>query len=93
MLVDKQLIEARKALEACDLGFRALEQDRHRVERELSIEREKLSGVRLEEQSLRMRADSHAEAIAGAGFASDAVAAELPPEANITDWEAKSADL
>jgi chromosome segregation protein len=93
MLVDKQLIEARKALEACDLAFRALEQDRHRVERELSTEREKLSGVRLEEQSLRMRAESHAEAIAGAGFASDAVAAELPPEANITDWEAKSADL
>ena len=93
MLVDKQLIEARKALEACDLAFRALEQDRHRVERELSTEREKLSGVRLEEQSLRMRAESHAEAIAGAGFASESVAAELPPEANIADWEAKSADL
>jgi len=93
MLVDKQLIEARKALEACDLTFRALEQDRHRVERELATEREKLSGVRLEEQSLRMRADSHAEAIAGAGFASDAVAAELPPEADIADWEAKSVDL
>ena len=93
MLVDRKLIEARKALESCDLAFRALEQDRHRVERELSIEREKLSGVRLEEQSLRMRADSHAEAIAGAGFASDTVAAELPPEANVEAWEAKAVDL
>ncbi len=93
MLVDKKLIEARKALEACDIAYRSLEQDRHRIERELSLEREKLSGVRLEEQSLRMRAEGHAEAIAGAGFATDTVAAELPPEANITDWEAKSVDL
>jgi chromosome segregation protein len=93
MLVDKQLIEARKALEACDLAFRALEQDRHRVERELSTEREKLSGVRLEEQGLRMRAESHAEAIAGAGFATETVAAELPADANIADWETRSVDL
>ncbi|MBK6728657.1 MAG: chromosome segregation protein SMC [Xanthomonadales bacterium] len=93
MLVDRRLIEARKALETCDLAFRSLEQDRHRVERELSVEREKLSGVRLEEQSLRMRADSHAEAIAGAGFASDTVAAELPAEATVEVWEAKAIDL
>ncbi len=93
MLVDRQLIDARKALEACDLAFRALEQERSRVERSVSEERESLSGLRLEEQSIKMRADQHNEAIVGAGFEIEAVAQELPPDAEPGLWAERLAEL
>ncbi|AVP97103.1 chromosome segregation protein SMC [Ahniella affigens] len=93
MLVDRQLIDARKALESCDLAFRALEQERSRVERLANEQREQLSGLRLEEQSLKMRADQHTDAIQTAGFEIEAVAQELPPEAEPGLWAERLAEL
>jgi chromosome segregation protein len=93
LLVDKQLVEARKALEARDLVYRELEAERHRIERELSGVRDRISTLRLEEQGLAIRAQSHEEAIAAAGFTTDSVAIELPPEANVEEWQARFEDL
>ena len=93
LLVDKQLVEARRALEARDLVYRSLEAERHRIERDLSGARERVSALRLEEQGLAMRAQTHEEAIAAAGFTTDAVATELPPEANVEEWQARLEDL
>ncbi|CAM5551252.1 Chromosome partition protein Smc OS=Rhodanobacter lindaniclasticus OX=75310 GN=smc PE=3 SV=1 [Rhodanobacter lindaniclasticus] len=50
LLVDKQLVEARRALEDCDLEFRKLEQQRHLAEQGLSTLRESLSEKRLAAQ-------------------------------------------
>lgn len=93
LLVDKQLVEARKALEARDLVYRELEAERHRIERDLSGVRDRISTLRLEEQGLAMRAQTHEEAIAAAGFSTDSVATELPAEANVEEWQARFEDL
>jgi len=93
LLVDKQLVEARKALEARDLVYRELEAERHRIERDLSGARERVTGLRLEQQGLALRAQTHEEAIVAAGFTTDSVATELPAEANVAEWQARFEDL
>ncbi|MDZ4811728.1 MAG: chromosome segregation protein SMC [Pseudomonadota bacterium] len=93
LLVDKKLVESRKALEARDLVYRELEAERHRIERDLSSVRERVSALRLEEQSLALRAQSHEEAIAAAGFTTDSVSTELPPEATVEAWQARFEEL
>ena len=92
LLVDKQLVDARKALEARDLVYREMDAERHRIERDLSGVRERVTALRLEEQGLSLRAQTHAEAIAAAGF-TDEVVLELPPEANVEEWQARLEDL
>src|SRR3546814_3523866 len=61
LLVDKQLVEARRALEDCDLEFRKLEQQRHLAEQGLASLREGLSEKRLAAQALQLRAEQLAE--------------------------------
>ena len=93
LLVDKQLVEARKALEDCDGEFRRLEQQRHHIEHQLNQKREGLSQQRLGEQSLRLRAQSLAEAIAETGLELDAVLAVLPADADAARWQEQLNEL
>ena len=93
LLIDRQLIEARKALEARDLAYRELDAERHRVERELLAARERLAAARLEQQSVALRAASHEEAIVAAGFDASAVLAELPAEASAEVWQQRHDEL
>jgi len=93
LLVDRQLVEARKALEARDLAYREMEAERHRIDRDLNGVRERVSALRLEAQGLAMRAQTHEESIVAAGFDASAVATELPAEANVTDWQSRLEDL
>ena len=93
LLVDRQLVEARKALEDLDSETRQVDVERHRVERLLGELRERLSAQRLEEQGTRLRAESLAQAIAEAGFDVAAIAAELAPEAEAGAWQAKLEEL
>jgi chromosome segregation protein len=86
LLVDRQLVDARRALEDCDAEFRRLEQERQRVEHVLTQRREALAQKRLSEQGLKMRADNLAQAIAEAGLELDTVLAALPAHADIHDW-------
>ncbi|HQY35431.1 MAG TPA: chromosome segregation protein SMC [Pseudomonadota bacterium] len=93
LLVDRQLVEARKGLEDLDNETRQVDVERHRVERLLGELREQLSAQRLEEQGTRLRAESLAQAIAEAGFDVAAIAAELAPEAEAGAWQAKLEEL
>lgn len=93
LLVDKQLVEARRALEDCDAEFRRLEQERHRVEHVLNQRREALSEQRLSEHSLKLRAQNLAEAIVEAGLELDAVLATLPERADAAEWQQHLTEL
>jgi chromosome segregation protein len=93
LLVDKNLVEARKALDDLANETRGHEQERHRIEALLGEQREMLSAGRLDEQGTRLRAEQLREAIMQAGFDVAAVTAELAPEADATTWQAKLEDL
>ena len=93
LLVDRALVEARKALEALDLEMRGDESERHRIERVLEETRERQAAARLDEQGVKLRAQALAEAIAEAGFDAVAVIAELPPEAEAAGWQSRLEDL
>src|SRR5699024_2499645 len=82
LLVDKQLVEARKALEDCDGEYRRLEQERQRIEQQLSSLRETHSEQRLAAQALDMRADQLAEAIAESGLELETLLEGLPEDAD-----------
>ncbi|WP_386065592.1 chromosome segregation protein SMC [Tahibacter sp. UC22_41] len=86
LLVDRQLVDARRALEDCDAEFRRLDQERQRVEHVLTQRREALAEKRLSEHSLKLRAENLAQAILEAGLELAAVLESLPAHADITDW-------
>jgi chromosome segregation protein len=93
LLVDKQLVEARKALDDLGLEMRGVETERHRVERALTEVRERLSLQKLEEQGARLRAETLATAIAEAGFDVAAITAELAPDAEAPAWQQRIEEL
>ncbi|GFZ99470.1 chromosome segregation protein SMC [Dyella caseinilytica] len=93
LLVDRQLVEARRAMEDCDIEVRKLEQQRHSVEQELSGLREKISEQKLAAQALQMRADQLAEAITASGLDLETLLAELAEDVDATQWRQQLADL
>jgi chromosome segregation protein len=93
LLVDKQLVEARRALEDCDLEFRKLEQQRHLAEQGLSSLRESLSEKRLAAQALHLRAEQLAEAITASGLELDTLLAELADDIDAGQWRQQLADI
>jgi chromosome segregation protein len=93
LLVDRQLVDARRTLEDCDIEFRKLEQQRHNLEQELSGLREKVSEQRLAAQALQMRADQLAEAIAASGLDLETLLSELAQDVDATQWRQQLADL
>jgi chromosome segregation protein len=93
LLVDRQLVEARRVMEDCDIELRKLEQQRHNVEQELSGLREKLSEQRLAAQALQMRADQLAEQITASGLDLETLLAELPENVDATQWRQQLGDL
>ena len=93
LLVDKQLVEARRALEDCDAEFRRLETERSRIERVLTEKRENISSQRLSEHGLKMRAENLAAQIAEAGLELDAVLANLSATADAAEWQQALTDL
>ncbi|MGN6706297.1 MAG: chromosome segregation protein SMC [Rhodanobacter sp.] len=93
LLVDKQLVEARRALEDCDLEFRKLEQQRHLAEQGLASLREGLSEKRLAAQALQLRAEQLAEAIAASGLELETLLAELADDIDAGQWRSQLADI
>ncbi|HET7300126.1 MAG TPA: chromosome segregation protein SMC [Oleiagrimonas sp.] len=80
LLVDKQLVEARRALEDCDGEYRRLEQERQRIEQQLASLREQHSEKRLAAQALDMRAEQLAAAIAESGLELQPLLEALPDD-------------
>ena len=68
LLVDRQMVEARQALQEQDAELRRLEQARHQFEQGLNEQRERVAELRLREQEHRIRAQSLTSAIVEAGF-------------------------
>jgi chromosome segregation protein len=93
LLVDKQLVEARRALEDCDVEFRKLEQQRHLAEQGLASLRESLSEKRLAAQALQLRADQLAEAIAASGLELETLLAELAEDIDANQWRSQLSDI
>lgn len=93
LLVDRQLVEARRALEDCDIEFRKLEQQRQLAEQGLATLREGLSQKRLAAQALQMRAEQLAEAIAASGLELEPLLAELPENVDASQWRQQLADI
>jgi chromosome segregation protein len=87
LLVDKQLVEARKALEERDSEFRGYEQERHRIEHLLGQQREAHAERRLAHQSLQLRAQQLHESITAAGHELASVLEALPVGADPTEWQ------
>lgn len=93
LLIDRQLVEARRALEDCDIEFRQLEQQRHLAEQALSALRESLSEQRLAAQALQLRASQLAEAISASGLDLDTLLAELAEDINAEQWRQQLGEL
>ena len=93
LLVDRQMVEARQALQEQDAELRRLEQARHQYEQSLGERREQLADLRLREQEHRIRAQSLAAAIAEAGFELEPLLEALPGEADPMQWQADLGDL
>ncbi|HEY9133097.1 MAG TPA: chromosome segregation protein SMC [Dyella sp.] len=93
LLVDKQLVDARRALDDCDGEFRRLDQDRQRTEQSLNTLREKLSEKRLAAQALQLRAQQLAEAIVASGLELEPLLAELAEDADAGQWRKDLGDL
>jgi chromosome segregation protein len=93
LVADRQLVEARQALQEQDAELRRLEQERHRIEQVLNERREGLSEMRLREQEHRLRAQALGTAIIEAGFALQDVLDALPSEADAAQWQGELAEL
>ncbi|MGC1551058.1 MAG: chromosome segregation protein SMC [Rhodanobacter sp.] len=93
LLVDRKLVEARRALEDCDIEFRKLEQQRQHTEQGLSALREGLSEKRLAAQALQLRAEQLAEAITASGLELEPLLAELPENADTGQWRQQLGEL
>jgi chromosome segregation protein len=93
LLVDKQLVDARRALEDCDIEFRKLEQQRQLAEQGLAALRESLSEKRLAAQALQLRAAQLAEAIVASGLELEPLLAELAEDADAGLWRSQLQDI
>ncbi len=93
LLVDRQMVEARQALQEQDAELRRLEQERHHFEQGLAEHRERIAELRLREQEYRLRAQALAAAIGEAGFEQQALFEALPADAEATQWQIALADL
>jgi chromosome segregation protein len=91
--VDKQLVEARQALQEQDTELRRLEQERHRIEQVLNERREEIAETRLLEQEHRLRAQALSAAITDAGFELEEILAAVPAEAEAEQWQGEVAEL
>jgi chromosome segregation protein len=87
LLIDKQLVEARKALEERDTEFRGYEQERHVVEQKLNQQREAHSERRLAHQSHQLRAQQLEEAITAAGHDVATLLESLSSGADPVEWQ------
>ncbi len=93
LLVDRQLVDARRALEDCDIELRKLEQQRQLAEQALAGLREQLSERRLAAQALQMRAQQLADAITASGLALEPLLAELAEDADADAWRRQLTDI
>ena len=87
LLADRQLVEARKALEERDNEFRGFEQERHRIEHALGQKREAHAEIRLAHQNRQLRAQQLEEAVRDAGHDLAELLAGLPEAVDPAEFQ------
>jgi chromosome segregation protein len=87
LLVDKQLVQARKAVDDNDERLRELDQTRMQVEQTLQQKREQLAEKRMAAQALELRAKQLADAITESGLQADALLEELAEDVDPAQWK------
>ncbi|MBX3725662.1 MAG: chromosome segregation protein SMC [Xanthomonadales bacterium] len=86
ILVDRDLVAAREAVEACEAEFRRQEHARHSLEREATELRDRIATARMQAQALQLRAQRLVEEVEQAGFDRAALLAGLEPDADPAGW-------
>ncbi|HET8897913.1 MAG TPA: chromosome segregation protein SMC, partial [Rhodanobacteraceae bacterium] len=87
LLMDRQLVEARRTLEHHEASLREHEQERQRFEQAAAQLREEHAERRLSEQALRLEAERLAHSIAEAGLDAEALLAELDDDVDPSEWQ------
>jgi chromosome segregation protein len=93
LLVEKELTAAREALEAAETQMRTLDQRRAETEAAVEEARGRLEDVRMATQELKVRRETLLEQFKATQFALETVFQELPPEADLVQWEQNLTDL
>ncbi|QKT04753.1 chromosome segregation protein SMC [Ectothiorhodospiraceae bacterium 2226] len=91
--VEEELAQARARAGELDQALRELDAERQRAEQRAQAVREGLEGARLAAQELKVRAATLREHLDEAGHSPEALAAELPPEAEEAAWQARVEEL
>ena len=90
---ERELAQARAALDGIDNELRTFEQTRHQREAQALEQREAISQRRLDQQALAMKAEGFSAAVAEAGFVLDDVLATLQADADRALWERSVVEL
>jgi chromosome segregation protein len=93
LLVDRELVAARHALEECDAALRAHEQSRQALEQKLALLREGVSEQRLAAQALQLRAEQLAQAITASGLELEPLLANLADDIDAEQWRNQLVEL
>ena len=93
VLVEKDLAAARSALDGIDDELRRHEQQRQQSDQQALTQREAIAQRRLDEQSLLLHAEQHAQAINQSGLEVAAVLDALPIDADAERWQKALGDI
>jgi chromosome segregation protein len=91
--VEKDLAAARSTLDGIDAEMRGHEQQRQQSDQQALAQREAIARRRLDEQSLLLHAEQHAEAIRHSGLDLAAVLDALPADADMERWQKSLGDI
>ena len=92
-LVEKDLMEVRRTLEALDNGLRELEQERHKSEQQVQERRDQLNQARLQSQEISVRRQTLQEQLDEEGLEAAALFEQMPDEANENEWHEREQNL
>jgi chromosome segregation protein len=92
-LVEKELIEVRRGLEALDNQLRELEQQRHKSEQLVQERRDRLNQARLQSQEITVRRQTLQEQLDEEGLKVEALFEQMSEEANEAEWHQREQSL
>jgi chromosome segregation protein len=93
LLVERELTEARRAVDEAEAGVREREEQRAGRDAAVVAQRERLDQVRMSAQEARVRRESLLEQFAATRLELEAVRAQLPAEATVPAWEESLVDV
>ncbi|HKQ30211.1 MAG TPA: chromosome segregation protein SMC, partial [Burkholderiales bacterium] len=86
LVVEERLSQARQVVTGLETSIREHDQQRHHIERESKVVRERLEGERVAREAFVVRRDTMIEQLREAGAALEETVQGLPPEATELAW-------